>query len=42
MQRVRFGEVILKHMPDKENPAPAAKFNASIRYLTGQRTTGAN
>ena len=49
MQRVRFGEVTLKHVPDKENPAdfltkwvPAAKFNASIRYLTGQRIGNVN
>ena len=43
MQKVRAGEIDLKHIPGKENPAdmltkwlPADKFFASVAYLTGK------
>ena len=44
LQKVRFGEVVLKHIPGKEMPADfltkfvdGPKYWASVRYLTGQR-----
>ena len=42
LQKVHAGEVVLKHVPEAQNPADcltkwvgAEKFNLSIDYLTG-------
>ena len=48
LQRVKLGEVTLKHVPDVENPTDfftkwcqADKVERSIAYLTGKRRAGA-
>ena len=49
MQRVAMGEVVLKHIPDKQNPAdfltkwvPGDKFKMSVDYLTNSRAWDGN
>ena len=48
VQRVKAGDVIIKHVPDAENPADMltkwvskAKVKMSIEYMTDARAIGA-